>query len=223
MNTLTLIDRRSSYRDQGLPNVLYRRFNDRKHAEYFMSGNIIFRSLQYYRDLAKKGDIIHGDSSEGSVIYAKKLKAEIQKGGDYFSLGDFNSTRIETKSPDRIFISCYSLNQNRHHYGKYLVILKNPTAFLNRIEDSLLKMQTKYGSVSYYPENHESFKPISQPDKPIWMYKKDNFSPDEEFRITINLENIELTLKNFIGDIPVSPETPIKFAVGDIRSIAELV
>lgn len=49
---------------------LYKYFSDRKWADAFLDGEILFRSLSYFRDYEDKN--VRGDEKEGTAVYRPK-------------------------------------------------------------------------------------------------------------------------------------------------------
>jgi hypothetical protein len=85
---------------------LYKYFHDRKWAEAFVNGEVLFRSLSYFRDYEDQN--VRKDNNEGKSVYKPKdgLVTHNQTQGKTIPMPDF--AFVATAKQDEIYVFCAS-------------------------------------------------------------------------------------------------------------------
>jgi len=163
---------------------LYKYYSDRKWAEEFLDGNILFRSLSYFRDL--EDEAVRGDRKEGTAVYRPQggLLINNQTQGKTFTLQcqAFESTANQ----EEIFVFCTSRSlsdelRDRFQAVVCVEILKIP-ALCERIKVALPSEATFHAQrVGYYNETEGGNSRWALPDQ-IAASKFRNYSWQNEYR-----------------------------------------
>ncbi len=135
---------------------LYKYFSDRKWADAFLDGEMLFRSLSYFRDYEDKN--IRGDQMEGTAVFRPEggLLITNHTRGTTFTLPDhaFESAANQ----DEIFVFCASRclsNELRERFEAVVCVeILNIRNLCSRIEAALPLTTTFRGQrVEYYQES----------------------------------------------------------------------
>ncbi|MFS1442215.1 hypothetical protein BCT40_10425 [Vibrio lentus] len=178
-----------------IPSPLYRVFSKLEYAEDFCKGNIRFQALEYYK---KTEDEIRGDIAEGvgevqvlgeALVIDQNGSAEVVAGVERIVAPIFN---------DSHFIYCMSLPTNGKpseelkKFGKYVVKVKEPIVFLNRIAEAINADE----KLAENPPSFETSRVVydkgamqwSKPKKSKinrlrWMQKPASYMAEREYRL----------------------------------------
>jgi hypothetical protein len=176
---------------------LYRYYSDRKRAEAFLDGELLFRSLSYFRDYEDKN--VRGDQNEGTAIFRPEggLIINNQTQGKTFTLP--RHAFESAANQEEIFVFCASRSLTDELRIKFeavvcVEILKIRT-FCERIEAALPPKatfpgrpgQTRIGQrVEYYQETEGGSPRWALPDK-IATSKLDSYAWQDEYRLVFCL------------------------------------
>jgi hypothetical protein len=176
---------------------LYKYFSERKWADAFLEGNLLFRSLAYYRDYEDAE--IRGDYNEGTMLYrpAEGLVVNNQTQGNTLTLPGW-TFESEVKQGD-IFVFCLSRSLNnelREKFGAVACLeIRDIQGFCARIARSLpshaafhgLPNQTRIGwRVEYFREAEGVNPRWALPGK-IAASKPYTYAWQTEFRLLFSL------------------------------------
>lgn len=154
-------------------------------------GEILFRSLSYYRDYENDG--VRGDHFEGTRVHRPDdgLKAIDASGKPIIFLPNQN---FESKADeDHIYVSCMSTECEADLATKFrtnvCVEIQNTDRFIERLAKAISKVlgkniskQLVYGPVTYYTYNEKPMGDWALPEK-IALSKLTDFIWQKEFRI----------------------------------------
>ena len=215
---------------------LFKYLSAAEHAEKLISGQVLFRTLAYFRDNEDGG--VRGDHNEGTSVFGPPngLVIHNQTKGTTFTLPgvSFNSSAKQAE----IFVACFSRSLNDRMRSEFKAIvcveIKDTAAFCKRVGEALPHSATfprvggapKIGHpVTYYEEADNCTPRWALPER-IALAKLKHFAWQDEYRLAFSLtdafrfENITTTLVR--GAIPPRNEAEheIKFVeVGDISGI----
>ena len=174
-----------------LPLKLYRNTEPRHARAFIEIGEILFRSLTYYRNIE---DPTRRDENDGVWIKngpVKKVALTFNKLPDGHELkgipvehqvvGDVK-LRIPTPNSDSRLISCFSIAE-QIKFGPTTIEIFDVEGFLNRVQEKFDedKLRMEFGSVQYYDFNSHLPNPNCR-----WLQKdKLKFSNQQEFRVGI--------------------------------------
>ncbi len=191
---------------------LYKYFSERKWAEAFINGEVLFRSLSYFRDYEDNN--VREDQNEGTSIFRPEGGLIINNltQGTTFTLQEhaFESAAKQ----EEIFIFCVSRSLTDELRERFKAVacveILNIRAFCNRIETALLPSKAKFPghpgrkrigqSVEYYQETEAGNPRWALPDM-IATSKLDKYAWQDEFRLVFSLtdalefENVAICLK----------------------------
>lgn len=178
-----------------IPSPLYRAFTKLEYAEDFCKGNIRFQTLEHYKGTEDK---IRVDMTEGigeaqvpgeALVFAQNGDAEVVPGVERIVAPTFNGSH---------FIYCMSLPTNGKpseelkKFGKYVVKIKEPIVFLNRIAEAI-KTDEKLAEnppsfetsrVVYDKGAMQWSKPkMSKINRLRWMQKPASYMAEREYRL----------------------------------------
>src|SRR5688572_6125597 len=118
---------------------LFKYYSERRWAEAFLDGELVFRSLAYFRDY-EDGEI-RGDRSEGSAVFRPPggLIVNNKTQGKTFTLPGHGF--VSRAKQEEIFVFCVSRNMTDRHRDAFkavscVEILDIPT-FCSRIQAAL--------------------------------------------------------------------------------------
>lgn len=176
---------------------LYKYFSERTWAETFLNGEVLFRSLAYFRD--QEDNNVRGDQDEGTAIFRPKggLVIDNQTQGKTFT---FRHHSFEsTANQEEIFVFCTSRSLKEELREKFSAVvcveILNIKAFCARIENALppnAKFPGPLGrprigrSVEYYDESEGGNRRWALPDV-IATSKRNDYAWQDEFRLVFCL------------------------------------
>jgi len=176
---------------------LYKYFSERRWAEAFLDGQLLFRSLAYFRDHEEKGT--RGDENEGRSLFHPDggLVVNNETQGKTFTLP--GHALASTANQEEIFVFCVSRSlsdQLRDEFGAglYVEILNIPE-FCAQIESALPSQATLPGRpghtrighrVAYYRESEAASPRWALPDL-IATSKLQRYARQDEFRLVFSL------------------------------------
>jgi hypothetical protein len=181
---------------------LYKYYSDRKWAEAFLDGQILFRSLSYFRDYEDKN--VRGDQNEGTSIFCPEggLIVNNITQGTTFTLPRHAFESVAKQ--EEIFVFCASRSHSDERREKFeavvcVEILKIKT-LCEKIEAALPPEATFRGQrVEYYQEAEGGNPRWALPDK-IATSKLASYAWQEEYRLlfcltgALEFENVGLHL-----------------------------
>ncbi len=218
----------------------YKYFRERKWAECFLDGSILFRSLAYFRDY-EDGNV-REDRNEGTAVFrpADGLITNNVTRGTTFTLP--NSASESAAKQEEIFVFCMSrslTDELRETFEASVVaeILDIP-AFCRRVTETLPVKATFPGPngktrighrVKYYGETEGSAPRWALPDM-IATSKLDTYTWQDEFRLVFTLtdafafENVDTRLVQGNPSEAVNPSEHRTFQVKitNLREICRL-
>lgn len=178
---------------------LYKYFSERKWAEKFLEGEILFRSLAYFRDYEDQE--IRGDQNEGSAIYdpVDGLVITNHTQGTTFVLPGYSFESAARQ--DEIFVFCLSQSlkeEMRQKFGALVCVeIFNIATFCKRVVAALPSNATFPGAkgharlgnrVEYYYTRQGGSPLWALPDK-IAISKINSYAWQKEFRLAFSLTN----------------------------------
>lgn len=214
-----------------IPSPLYRAFSKLEYAEDFCKGNIRFQTLEYYKSTEDKTRV---DMAEGiaeaqvpgeALIIDPKGGCKVIAGVEKLVAPTFN---------DSHFIYCMSLPINGApakelaKFGKYIVKVKDPIVFLNRIAESI-KADSKLSEnppsfeaskITYDKKAMQQSKPrMSIVNRLRWMQKPVTYKAEREYRlhfqtctlrVITNDSTYMVSLPEGIGEYEIIEVSPYK-------------
>ncbi|OIR09767.1 hypothetical protein GALL_81720 [mine drainage metagenome] len=186
------------------------RYMTAEHAERFVRrGEMLFRSLSYFRDYEDEG--IRSDEFEGTRLHlpVDGLKVTKVSTGEVIPLPyTFESTAKE----DDIFVSCLSTTCSEFLAEKFnakiCIEIHEPIRLLALIRDALARRPSvknkhlEYGPVKYYEPHEPPIVDWALPEK-IALSKLAKYSWQSEYRIAFaingafNVEKVQVQLVPF--------------------------
>lgn len=177
---------------------LYKYFSERKWAEAFINGEVLFRSLSYFRDYEDNN--VREDQNEGRAIYRPEggLIVNNQTQGTTFILPG-HAVESAAKQ-EEIFVFCLSRSLNDEIRERFKAVLcveiLNVRVFCDRIEAALLPTKATFPGppnrkrigqrVEYYQETEAGNPRWALPDM-IATSKLDSYAWQDEFRLVFSL------------------------------------
>lgn len=167
---------------------LFKYYDQRIWAEKFLDGEILFRSLSYFRDCE---DAVRGDEYEGTSTFLPDdgLQITNQTQGTQSTLAEFAFE--STVKAHEIFVFCTSRRFGDDLAKEFNAVVcveidKIPT-FCDRIKAALPSTATsKAGRVDYYPQSQGGNPRWALPDN-IATSKLERWAYQEEFRLIFSL------------------------------------
>jgi hypothetical protein len=193
---------------------LYKYYADRKWAEAFLNGKLLFRSLAYFRDFEDKD--IRGDRNEGTAVYRPEGGLIVNNLTQRTTFTLPGSAFESSANPAEIFVFCLSrslTDELRQEFqGVACVEILDIPTFCTRIRAALPTRARFPGSsgrshigwrVEYYQESEGGRPHWALPDK-IATAKSIKYARQDEFRLVFSLThamgfqnvNTRLTLGN---------------------------
>jgi len=176
---------------------LYKYFSERKWAESFLRGEVLFRSLSYFRDYEDKN--VREDQNEGTAIFRPEggLVVNNLTQGTTFTIP--GHALESSANREEIFVFCISrsLTDELRERFKAVVCVEILTVgtFCDRIEAALPRAATFPGRpdhtrighrVEYYQETEAGNPRWSLPDR-IATSKLDSYAWQDEFRLVFSV------------------------------------
>jgi hypothetical protein len=181
---------------------LYKYYSNRKWAEAFLDGQILFRSLSYFLDYEDKN--ARRDQNEGTSVYRPEGGLVINNltQGTTFTLP--RHAFLSKAKQEEIFVFCASRSPSDEHREKFdaavcveILVIKT---LCDRIEAALPPGATFRGQrVKYYQEAEGGNPRWALPDK-IATSKLVSYAWQDEYRLlfcltdALEFENVELRL-----------------------------
>lgn len=191
---------------------LFKYYTERRWAEQFLKGKLLFRSLSYFRDTEDEN--IRGDKNEGNVISCPEggLVVNNQTRGTTFTLSGWAfESRVKQ---NEIFVFCMSRSLTDELWKRFSAVvcieIFDVSEFCSRIEASLppeAKFPNLVGgrrarvgqAVVYYPETGNINPRWALPDQ-IAISKHESYAWQNEYRLVFSLtgalefENVDTRL-----------------------------
>ena len=176
---------------------LYKYYAERRWAEAFVNGELLFRSLAYYRDHEQKDT--RGDENEGRAVFRPDggLVINNMTQGTRFTLPRHSLT--SAANPEEIFVFCVSRSctdaLRAEFEAEVCVEILDIPAFCARVEAALppgvrfpgRPSRTRIGSrVEYYKDSENASPRWALPDL-IATSKLESFRRQDEFRLVFTL------------------------------------
>lgn len=208
---------------------LHKYYSDRKWAEAFLDGRILFRSLSYFRDYEDKD--IRGDKNEGTTIFRPDGGLTINNltQGTTFTLPShaFESAAKQ----EEIFVFCASRSHSDERRRKFEAVVRveilNIAEFCRRVKTALPREAAFHGQrVEYYRETEAGNPRWAVPGK-IATSKLARYAWQDEYRLVFSLtgafdfENVDLRL---VQDNARGTANPAKHSqrLVDVRSLRDI-
>jgi hypothetical protein len=179
--------------------ALYKYFSERKWAEEFLKGELLFHSLSYFRDYEDNN--VRGDQNEGTVIFRPDnglVVNNLTQGTTFLLPGYAIESAVKQ---EEIFVLCASrsfTDKLRDRFQAVVCVeIRCVETFCNRIAAALPPAATFPGRpgrnrigqrVQYYKETEAGNPRWALPDV-IATSKVDSYAWQEEFRLVFSLTN----------------------------------
>jgi hypothetical protein len=201
---------------------LFKYYGDRRWAEAFLDGSLMFRSLAYFRDYEDRN--VRGDRNEGTSIFrpAGGLTIHNHTQARSFTMPQHGMT--STADQQEIFVFCLSRSLNEHLRERFeaavCVEIMNLSVLSSRVTAALPATATFPGRpghtrigqrVEYYKEEDSANPRWALPDM-IASSKLDGYAWQGEFRLIFSLtgalgfERVDMKLVH--RDTPAPPPNP---------------
>jgi hypothetical protein len=172
-----------------VPHSLFKYFTERKWADAFIGGAVLFRSLAYFRDCEDQN--VRSDRNEGIAIFRPTdgLLIHNQTQGTTFRWPD---TAFESEANEKeIFVFCASRTLSdelsRRFEAAVCVEIKNISSFCARIQRRLPAAAKFYsGPVEYYDQGEGPGARWALPDR-IARSKSPSYQWQDEYRFVFSL------------------------------------
>jgi len=190
---------------------LYKYFSELKYAEEFLNGQILFRSLAYFRDIE---DATRGDEYEGTSKFQPDggLQVHNRTQGIIFTLPMAFESSVKA---DEIFVCCFSrtlsANIAREFNAVACIEITKIATLCTRIQAALPSTATfKARAIDYYAQSQGGNPRWALPDN-IATSKLDHWAYQNEYRFLFSLtdalgfEKVELRLIDRKNRSPAKP------------------
>jgi hypothetical protein len=195
---------------------LYKYYSEREWAEKFLDGELLFRSLSYFRSCE---DAVRGDKNEGTAVFRPEggLQVHNQTQGTTFTLP--NHAFESAANQEEIFVFCLSRScteRIRKEFKSVVCVeVRNIPAFCATIKVALSPKAEFFGKrVDYYKEAEGGNPRWALPDQ-IATSKLNSYAWQNEFRLVFSLtdafkfENVATRLvQESVKDAPRIIEHP---------------
>jgi hypothetical protein len=214
----------------------YKFFSERRWAEAFLEGEVLFRSLAYFRDYEDntstqvRGDHYEGTRTcmpEGGVIMRGRKTGEV---GKFTEPWAFNAL----VNAEGIFVFCVSSSYNnlliREFNAVACIELLNKSAFFARLNSALLPLNAKLvsGAVEYYRQSEQLQALLGASPGKIVRSKLERFSYQDEYRFAFSTTNAldvggaRFCLREFKPTPNPSEHHKKALSLGSLRDICRL-
>jgi hypothetical protein len=176
--------------------TLYKYFSERKWAEAFLDGNILFRSLAYFRDFEDQQ--VRGDLNEGSAIYRPDGGLVITNHTQGWTRTFLDHAFESSAKQEDIFVFCLSRSFSdeiqKKFAARFSVEVMNIASFCRRVVAALPTNATFPGAIGHtrignnveYYDPTEGGSPLwALPDK-IAISKGNAYAWQNEFRLVFS-------------------------------------
>lgn len=181
--------------------ALYKYFSERRWADQFLEGEILFRSLSYFRAYE---DQVRGDVNEGASVYRppQGLIIHNQTRGTTSVLP--NSAFVSAAKQNEIFVFCLSRANSAALAEEFKAVtcveVRDIPSFCSRVEAALPQGATFLAKRVVYYDSAEGGDPRwALPDR-IAISKLKSYEQQQEFRLVFTLneafafENVDTRL-----------------------------
>lgn len=213
---------------------LFKGFSQHEHAENFIAGKLLFRSMSYFM---RAEDGVRGDVNEGRHVEAPRHPVQIE----VLSTGKKISSEFEFHNiagrPDKVFIHSFTTSKSvAQKFGAFVVKIGNPSELATRTRRSLARLNVttkldepylKAGLVSYYDPESVAPSSINIKDANSLVFlKQQHYEVEEEYRLAFSRKG-SLGLVQKLTTKAYSPLEDLKSAVDgsvflDIGSLADI-
>jgi hypothetical protein len=208
---------------------LFKYFSERRWAEAFLNGEILFRSLSYFR--AYEDEEVRGDRYEGVSVFRPEggLKINNLTQGRTMVLQDhaFESAANQ----DEIFVFCSSLSPSddlrKRFKATTCIEVRNIKTFCERVKAALPPNATFWGQKVEYYDHTEGNNPRWALPETIIMSKLKHYAWQREYRLAfcltgaLDFENVGLKLvKAKPTDLPKRAEYPKQLV--NVKTLADI-
>lgn len=170
---------------------LFKYFSERRWAETFLDGSILFRPLSYFRGYEDEG--IRGDRNEGAARFRPSsglVINNITQGKTFTLVGHSFESSVKY---DEIFVFCTSRSFRQEHWKRFgavaCVEIENIKTFCERVEQALPLGANFFGKrVSYYEETEAGSPRWALPEN-IATSKLRNYLWQDEYRLVFSQTN----------------------------------
>jgi hypothetical protein len=198
---------------------LYKYFTDRRWAEAFLDGQLLFRSLSYFRDYEDQD--VRGDSGEGKSVFRPEGGLVGYNHTQQRSFVLPNHAFVSNAKAEQIFVFCLSGLFSPELWQTFnaaaCVEVLNIAAFCNRIEAALPQsasfpgrpQHTRIGRwITYYQQADATSPRWALPDE-IATSKLDAYRWQNEFRLVFSLTDAlgfeKVSVQLVAEDAPSAP------------------
>ncbi len=170
---------------------LFKYFKDRRWADAFLDGQILFRSLAYFRDY--EDEQVRGDRKEGTSVYRPEEGLLITNLTQGKSFTIPNSAFEAVTNQEDIFVYCVSrslTDQLRESFESVACVeISKPPTLCERIKRALQPTAKLVAErVEYYNPNEPPNPRSALPDR-IALSKFESYSWQKEFRFCFTLSD----------------------------------
>ncbi len=191
---------------------LYKYFSEQKYAEAFLNGQMLFRSLAYFRD---SEDAARGDEYEGTSNFRPDggLLVHNQTQGTIFTLPMAFESSVKA---DEIFVYCFSRTLSADIAQKFNAVA---CVEITKIATVCARVQAALPSTATFTARAVDYYPQSQGGDPRWALpdniatsKLDHWASQHEYRFVFSLtqalgfEKVEVRLIDRKNRPPAKPE-----------------
>jgi hypothetical protein len=209
---------------------VYKYFSEHKYAEAFLDGQMLFRSLAYFRD---NEDAVRGDEYEGTSTFLPDggIVVSNQTQGTTFTLPMAFESSVKAYE---IFVYCTSRTLSANVAGQFNAVtcveVRNVKALCTRIRSTLPSTATfRARPVEYYSRNQDCNPRWALPDH-IATSKLDYWASQDEYRFlfsftdALGFEKVALRLVSRKGRPDPKTDEHIDhfLSIGSVRDICVL-
>lgn len=206
---------------------MYKFFSEHRYAEAFLHGQVLFRSLAYFRDIE---DAVRGDEYEGTSKFLPEgglvVHNQTQNTTQTLPMAFESSVRAH-----EIFAYCTSLTLSgaiaRDFQAVTCVEIRNVRMFCQRIRSALPPTATfRARPVEYYSETQDCSPRWALPDE-IAASKLDRWAGQDEYRFlfsvtdALGFESVDVRLASRKQRPAPRPDEHIDYplSIGSLRDI----
>jgi hypothetical protein len=189
---------------------LFKYFSHKKWAEAFLEGELLFRSLSYFRDYEDGG--VRSDALEGVSVFRPLDGLTLNRVRDGATISLPHHAFVSTANQDEIFVYCLSLSLNQNIWDKFnaaaCIEISDVPEYCHRVQATLptsavfpgVASRMRIGNRVAYYEHSEAPNPRWALPDLIATSKHVSYRWQNEFRLVFSLtdalafENAKLTL-----------------------------
>jgi hypothetical protein len=189
---------------------LFKYFTEQRWADAFLDGNVLFRSLAYFRDYEDAQ--IRGDRKEGTSLYRPEGGLLITNHTQGRSFTIPNAGFEVVTNQEEIFVYCMSRSLTDDLRKRFEAVacveIVNPPKFCGRVQRALPeKAAFAAGKVDYYSQSDPPNPRWALPDR-IALSKLDTYRWQNEFRLSFTLTDAFGFEKGSHRIVIGEPDTP---------------